>query len=239
MNVLTFDLYADFGHFRKIYSTSSPLTYSIIPPTAFYGIVGAIIGLEKEENTYLKYVNHHTVKFAVQLLHPVKKIRMGLNHINTKGNVWIPKQRREGARTQIRTEFLRFPKYRCYVHIEDSTLFDKLIDYVTYGKNVYTVSMGLSECLAKVEFVSVEEFEQKKDEQAIEVVTAVPERKLKKLEIEFGKEYLKERLPIQIDNERIVSLYDEVLFEATGKPLTVSVDSYLVNNQGVKIVFLN
>lgn len=239
MNVLTFDLYADFGHFRKIYSTSSPLTYSIIPPTAFYGIIGAVVGLEKEENAYLKYVNHHTVKFAVQLLHPVKKIRMGLNHINTKGNVWIPKHRREGARTQIRTEFLRFPKYRCYVHIEDSTLFDKLIDYVTYGKNVYTVSMGLSECLAKVEFVSVEEFEQKKDEQAIEVVTAVPERKLKKLEIEFGKEYLKERLPIQIDNERIVSLYDEVLFEATGKPLTVSVDSYLVNNQGVKIVFLN
>ncbi|WP_297987814.1 type I-B CRISPR-associated protein Cas5b [Anoxybacillus sp.] len=237
MNVLIFDFYADFGHFRKIYSTSSPLTYSVIPPTAFYGIVGAIIGLEKEE--YLKYVNHHTVKCAMQLLHPVKKIRVGLNHINTKGNVWIPKQRREGARTQIRTEFLRFPKYRCYVHFNDSILFHKLIDYVKYGKNVYTVSMGLSECLAKIEFVSVEEFEQKKDEQAIEVVTAVPERKLKKLEIEFGKEYLKERLPIQIDNERIVSLYDEVLFEATGKPLTVSVDSYLVNNQGVKIVFLN
>lgn len=239
MNVLIFDLYADFGHFRKIYSTSSPLTYSIIPPTAFYGMIGAIVGLEKEGNTYLKYVNHHTVKFAVQLLHPVKKIRMGLNHINTKGNVWIPKQRREGARTQIRTEFLRFPKYRCYVHIEDSTLFDKLIDYVTYGKNVYTVSMGLSECLANVEFVSIGEFQQKKDGQAIEVVTAVPERKLKKLEIEFGKEYLKERLPICIDHERIVNLYDEVLFEATGRSLTVSVDSYWTNNQGTQIVFLN
>ncbi|NNU89258.1 type I-B CRISPR-associated protein Cas5b [Anoxybacillus sp. CHMUD] len=239
MNVLIFDLYADFGHFRKIYSTSSPLTYSIIPPTAFYGMIGAIVGLEKEENTYLKYVNHHTVKFAVQLLHPVKKIRMGLNHINTKGNVWIPKHRREGARTQIRTEFLRFPKYRCYAHIKDSVLFDELIDYVTCGKNVYTVSMGLSECLAKIEFVSIREFEQKKDEEATEIATAVPERKLNSLEIEFGKEYFKERLPIRMDRERIVDLYDEVLFEANGRTVKASVDSYWTDHQGTQIVFLN
>lgn len=239
MNVLIFDLYADFGHFRKIYSTSSPLTYSIIPPTAFYGIVGAIIGLEKNENEYLQYVNHHTVKFAVQLLHSVKKIRIGLNHVNTKGDIWIPKQRREGARTQIRTEFLRFPKYRCYVHMKDSSLFAKLIEYVQHHKNVYTVSMGLSECLAQMEFVSVENFEQRIGGEMTQIVTAIPERVLKKLEVEFGKQYLKERLPIHINSERVVSLYDEVLFEANGQPIVASVDSYWTDRRDTQIVFLN
>lgn len=239
MNVLIFDIHADFGHFRKIYSTSSPLTYSIIPPTAFYGMIGAIIGFEKENNQYLQYINQDTLKVAIQLLQPVKKMRLGLNHINTKGNVWIPKQRREGARTQIRTEFLRFPKYRCYVHMNDSSLFSKLIEYVQHHKNVYNVSMGLSECLAQVEFVSLQEFEERMDGEVAQVVTAIPERLLKKLEIEFGKEYLKERLPIHINSERVVNLYDEVLFEANGQPIAVSVDSYWTDGRDTQIVFLN
>ncbi|MGG3739057.1 type I-B CRISPR-associated protein Cas5b [Aeribacillus pallidus] len=239
MNVLTFDISADFGHFRKIYSTSSPLTYSIIPPTSFYGIIGAIIGLEKEENKYLQYINHETTKVAIQLINSVKKIRLGLNHINTKGNVWIPKQRREGARTQIRTEFLRFPRFRCYVHLRNEELFQQLVYYVKEHKNVYTVSMGLSECIANIEFVSLETFKNRTDKEAVEIVTAIPERLLQTLKIEAGKEYLKERLPIEMNSERIVSSYDEVLFEANGQPLIASVSSYWTNEQGKNIVFLN
>jgi CRISPR-associated protein Cas5h len=239
MNVLTFDISADFGHFRKVYSTSSPLTYSIIPPTSFYGIIGAIIGLEKEENKYLQYINHETTKIAIQLINSVKKIRLGLNHINTKGNVWIPKQRREGARTQIRTEFLRFPRFRCYVHLHNEELFQRLVHYVKEHKNVYTVSMGLSECIANIEFVSLETFENRTDKEVVEIVTAIPESLLQTLKIEAGKEYLKERLPIEMNSERIVSSYDEVLFEANGQPLIASVSSYWTNEQGKNIVFFN
>ena len=239
MNVLTFDISADFGHFRKFYSTSSPLTYSIIPPTSFYGIIGAVIGLEKEGNKYLQYINHETTKIAIQPINPVKKIRLGLNHINTKGNVWIPKHRREGARTQIRTEFLRFPRFRCYVHLYNEELFQQLVHNVKEHKNVYTVSMGLSECIANIEFVSLETFKNKTDEGAVEIVTAIPDRLLQSLEIEAGKEYFKERLPIEINCERIISHYDEVLFEATGQPITASVTTYWTNEQGKNIVFLN
>jgi len=240
MNVLIFDISADFGHFRKIFSTSSPLTYSIVTPTSFYGIIGAIVGLEKEENKYLQYINHETTKVAIQLINSVKKIRLGLNHINTKGNIWIPKQRRKGgARTQIRTEFLRFPRFRCYVHLHNEELFQQLIDYVKEHKNVYTVSMGLSECLANIEFVSLETYENRTEKEAVEIVTAIPESVLQTLKIEAGKEYLKERLPIEMNSERIVSRYDEVLFEANGQPLTASVSSYWTNKQGKNIVFLN
>ncbi|MED5050731.1 type I-B CRISPR-associated protein Cas5b [Anoxybacillus rupiensis] len=239
MDVLVFDIHADFAHFRKIYSTSSPLTYSIIPPTSFYGIVGAIIGLRKEENQYLRLLNQHNLKVAIQVLQPVKKIRIGLNYVNTKGNVWVPKQRREGAHTQIRTEFLRFPKFRCYVRIDDSALFSRLVEYVQNHQNVYTVSLGLSECIANVEFIAFQPFEEKNDREIVSIATAIPERLLRKLEIEPGKEYLKERLPIAMNDERVVLCYDEVLFDASGQSLKAAVDSYWANENGINIVFLN
>ncbi|MDI3478645.1 MAG: CRISPR-associated protein Cas5h, partial [Thermoanaerobacterium sp.] len=32
MKSLIFDIYGDFGHFKKYYTTSSPLTFSFPPP---------------------------------------------------------------------------------------------------------------------------------------------------------------------------------------------------------------
>jgi CRISPR-associated protein Cas5h len=239
MNVLVFDIRADFGHFRKIYSTSSPLTYSIIPPTSFFGILGAIIGLGKEENAYLRYVNHETVNMAIRIMSPVRKIRMGLNHVNTKGNIWVPKQRREGARTQIRTEFLRFPHFRCYVHVKEQSLFQQLIDYIQQHRSVYTVCMGLSECIADVQYVSLEEFRLVNNHaEAVSIASVIPEKYVTSLCIESGKEYRKERFAFQINEERIVSDYEEILFEASGEAIRAVVSHYWENKTGERIVFL-
>ena len=45
--VIVFDVWGDYAHFRKNYSTSSPLTYSFPPRTALSGLIGAIAGLDK------------------------------------------------------------------------------------------------------------------------------------------------------------------------------------------------
>ncbi|WP_231717005.1 CRISPR-associated protein Cas5 [Desulfosarcina ovata] len=47
--VLAFKLWGDYGHFRKYYTTTSPLTFEFPPPTSVVGIVSAIIGLDKEQ----------------------------------------------------------------------------------------------------------------------------------------------------------------------------------------------
>jgi len=49
MKVLVFDLFGDFAHFRKYYTTTSPLTFSFPPPPTIAGILGAIYGASKEE----------------------------------------------------------------------------------------------------------------------------------------------------------------------------------------------
>ncbi|MDD4749617.1 MAG: CRISPR-associated protein Cas5, partial [Methanosarcinaceae archaeon] len=74
MKVLVFDVWGEFGHFRKHYTTTSPLTFSIPPRTAISGMIGAIIGLDKAE--YLKYFSKNEAKIAVKIESPVKKTRI-------------------------------------------------------------------------------------------------------------------------------------------------------------------
>ena len=48
--VLVFDIWSEYGHFKKPYTTTSPLTFSIPSRTALTGIIGAILGIEKGMN---------------------------------------------------------------------------------------------------------------------------------------------------------------------------------------------
>jgi len=82
MKVLTFDLYGDFAHFRKYFTTTSPLTFSFPPPPTISGILGTIYGTPKNENQ--EVFGYENCKIALQIQKPVKKIRMGLNFIYTK-----------------------------------------------------------------------------------------------------------------------------------------------------------
>lgn len=241
MKVLVFDIWSDFGHFRKFFSTSSPLTHSIIPPTAIYGILGAILGMNKEENQYLEKLNHRTVKYGLQILNPIKKMRIGLNHINTKGNIWVPKQRREGARTQIRTEFLKDPSFRCYIHLTDKKIFEQLIEYVKHLKSAYTVSLGLSECIAQFQFVKVDHVQKVVPNDYTKILTVFTHSIIQRggIKVEVGKTYMKETVATAIDTNRIVSNYEEIIFEPSGQQVTAFLDYCYVNEASEHICFIN
>mgnify|MGYP001180656567 CR=1 FL=1 len=237
MKALAFDIYGDFGHFKKFYTTSSPLTFSFPPPPSVCGMLGAIIGVDKSE--YLNVFSHKSCKIAIRILSPVKKIRMGINHINTKGNYWIPvKKGKHEARTQIRTEFLKDPAYRIYVCHNDKSVFDKLVDHVREHKTVYTLSLGLSELLADFRYVGLWEIEEGRSTEG-EIATVIPMSAVEEYGIRFeeGKRYFKEKVSVDMDQERIVERYEDVLFEAQGKPVYAQTKVYWEVENGERIVF--
>ena len=80
--VLVFDISGEYGHFRKFNTTSSPLTYSIPTHTALAGILGAILGIERESSTGVfpegvipvnELFSPDTRNFGIQILNPIKK----------------------------------------------------------------------------------------------------------------------------------------------------------------------
>ena len=124
--VLVFDLWGDYGHFRKIETTTSPLTYSIPTGTALSGLVSAILGYPRD--SYYDLFSPNKIKFAVRILNPIKKVRINLALINTKYEPFFALAGKKNPRTLIPYEFLKDPKYRIFIGIRDSEIREKLRD---------------------------------------------------------------------------------------------------------------
>ena len=238
MKVLVFEVWGDYGHFRKFYTTSSPLTFSFPPPSTIAGILGAIYGSGKDE--YLKVFLHDQCKIALKIMNPVKKVRMGINLINTKGGYWtLYSNKYHEPRTQIRTEFLKDPYFRIYYAHEDEKIFKVIADCLKEHKSTYTISLGLSELLADFKYIGEYDSAAKSDNGLVELQTPVTESELLQdgLEIESGKKYFKEKMPIKMNPERIVEKYDDVIFEPDGKTIKAKVKDYYRLENGENITF--
>ena len=146
MKCLVFDIWGDYGHFRKFYTTSSPLTFSIPPRTTVCGIIAALIGLDKEE--YLKYFTKDKCNIAIQLNKEVNKTRLSYNLINTK-TAKLYSQIKD--RTQVTFELLQDPSYRIYINHLDNEIYSKIKSYLEANKNYYTLSMDLASLLQNLD----------------------------------------------------------------------------------------
>lgn len=244
MKVLVFDIWGDYAHFRKFYTTTSPLTFSFPPPPTIAGILGAVYGTDKKTNEYLDKFGYENCNIAVRIMAPIKKVRMGLNLVNTKDNYWqpvlkiTPKSKHE-PRTQIRTEFLKNPKFRIYVFHQENKIFEDLIEKIKNHRTTYTVSLGLSELIANFSFVGLFSYTQISNDNSIGLHSVIPIHILleKGLEIEEGKKYFKERIPFVMKQDRVVEKYEDVIFEPDGKTIKAKVKNYFRLENGENIVF--
>jgi CRISPR-associated protein Cas5h len=241
MKILIFDLRGDYGHFGVYFSTTSPITFSVIPPTALVGVLGAILGLPKEENNYLQVLNQAGISASIALNNPVKKVNMGINLIKTKGNVWIPVQRKEGARTQITYEFLKEPSYRIYLTCSDETVFRELERKLKGHETVYTVSLGLSELIADFEYIGTFECRAvsgSTDFVIIDSIVPIDMILENGINVLTDMMCIKERIPQGMDKKRVVQNYREFLIETRGMPLEIKVNKHWECN-GKNIILID
>lgn len=233
--VIVFDVWGDYAHFRKNYSTSSPLTYSFPPRTALSGLIGAIAGLDKAD--YFKQFFRDGAKIGCKIMKPVKKVRIGENLIDTKSAV---KMHLIKNRTQIRFEFVKDPKYRIYFSHSDEQFYKKLKDLLSSHQSVYTPCLGLSQLICNFEFVG--EFELKASGEDVQIIdSVVPGKFIQEPEFEEGKEYFSEVMPCEMGEAREVTDYQEILFERNGKSIKAKAKELweLKNGERIeRIVFL-
>ena len=242
--IIVFDVWAEYAHFRKFYTTTSPLTFSVPPRTAVCGLIGAITGLSKEENDYLKYFPFEGAKIGLRILNPIKKTIVAQNLIHTK-NAKGPGMNLITQRTQIRFEFLKSPKYRIYFAYtgENGNLLN-LKQLLSEHKSVYTPVLGLSENIANFEFIGEFEIEHLHSNDFIAVNSVIPLGQVEEengLNFNYNAEYFSERQPLMLDNERVVQKYDEILFERNGLPVNVRLKNghFEIAGEGKeKIVFI-
>jgi CRISPR-associated protein Cas5h len=238
-SVLVFDIWGEYAHFRKYYTTTSPLTFSIPPRTAICGLIAGIIGIDREE--YLQHFSKNKADIAVKILAPVKKVRIAENLIDTKRAKLMSRIKN---RTQIRFEFLKDAKFRIYFRHIDQEIYNKTREFLTNHKCFYTPCLGLSEHIANFEFIGemkCEKVDKNNDSDFVTIDSIVPIPNGIHLEIDFdreGGEYFSETIPIEMKEDRTLKEYSNVIFERKCAPICAKVTSFWELENNERIIFL-
>jgi CRISPR-associated protein Cas5h len=246
--LLIFDIRGEYGHFRKYNTTTSPLTYSIPTRTAIAGILGAILGMEREirDGVYpegaepvQEFFSKERSDMAVQIIRPVKKENIGFNLINTKISFY---DLTRSGRTQIEFELVKDVHYRIFLAMDNTAKFEELSERILNKRHHFTPYLGLAQFTAQIDFVQrATANEITSNGEFTEIVSAVNMSKLQgEPPVEFQREYFysANNMPIAMNRDREVLEYSEVLIEKNGNPLRVKVSDYYTIDGVGNILFL-
>lgn len=172
---LSYTVSAEWGHFRRIDTTTTRQTYCVIPRTTVEGLTAAIMGWDRDS-----YYHHFTPDQAAVAIVPETMTRQtgeaGLqttpiakNEITVEesdftdvavntgssesldGSVITPEQSLENRQQRV-TEYIRKPAYRIFLTFSDTELQETIHEQFSTGKAVYSPSLGKSECLAQIDY---------------------------------------------------------------------------------------
>jgi len=248
--ILIFDISSEYGHFRKYNTTTSPLTYSIPTRTAIAGILGAILGMEREitdgvfpEGTIpvQEFFSKANSDIAVQIINPVKKENVAVNLINTKTSFY---DLTKAGRTQIEFELLKDSKYRIFLSLKENDLvFNDLTQRIKTKNHHFSPYLGLAQFTATIDFVDITQAKliENVERKYIGIITAVNLSKLKDeqpIEFDYSAMYSANNMPLEMNRNREVQEYSEVLIEKNGLPVKAKVESYYTIEDYGNILFL-
>ncbi|RME96597.1 MAG: type I-B CRISPR-associated protein Cas5 [Bacteroidetes bacterium] len=225
---LAFDLRGPFGHYKKIFATTSALSYPIPVKTSLYGLLGAVLGLSKADNAYLKTFGQGKCRIAIELRAPVRMQRIPVNLRPKFGSLTVAGKSNPDNRKPTLMEFVRNPHYRIYVQHEDEETYGRLADLLRAGKSTYTPTLGLANMLAQLTWVGEAPAVPVASTGFTRVDSVIPRSRLIKLDTEQAYaaetqlmevgQYAMEMLP-----SRDVTVRDDIIFERNGSPVSAKV----------------
>ncbi|MEF8848343.1 MAG: type I-B CRISPR-associated protein Cas5b [Candidatus Thermoplasmatota archaeon] len=230
--VIVLNVKGEYAHFKKIFTTTSPLTYGIPPRTAVMGLIGAILGYERDK--YYEIFNEDNFKIGLKLLNPVKKTRINLNLLKTKDRTenlihYNKNYPEKIERIQVPLEAVKKPDYRIYLWLKEKNIRKKLEKKLRRHKSVYTPYLGLSEFIAQFEYIGTKQ-SAKKTSSEKKISTVIPGRYIPNIQIEEKLRYERERIPghmkINSEGDRVPSDFIDVVYEKKGFPLTIKDVTY-------------
>jgi len=239
--ILKFKIWGDYAHFKKFYTTTSPLTFEFPPPPTIIGIISAIIGLDKNEYL-IHFQNPDDFKIALSIQNPIKKVRWSQNLINTKDIKYyqLVKKLKHNPRSPTRIEFLKDSAFIIYFFHKDEKIYNLLKTNLEKHNSVYTVSLGLSELLANFELIDEVKIENSKSDDWINIDSVLPYSCLQddnSVDFEVSREIFKVNFPILMQPNRVVNKREDILFERNGNPIKCKVTQFCKTEKGDNIVF--
>jgi CRISPR-associated protein Cas5h len=226
MKILVFDIWGEYAHYKKIYATTSPVSYVIPTKTSLYGYVGAIIGLEKNKNHYLTHFEGKSCLVGIAIRKPII-----MQRINTNLRPGLSRLKENDNRKPTTIEYVYNPKYRIYFTHKDIDIYTQLKRHLENHTSVYTPTLGLANLLSCFRIIDEYDIEEKKSNASVSVSSVIPRKKfigfdengLYKNENEIIEQSL---YSVEMDQERNVTERDDVLLDRKGKNIQAFVTDF-------------
>jgi len=227
--LLVFDIWGDYAHFKKIYATTSAVSYIIPPKTSMYGYIGAILGLKKQDNEYLSSFKEGACKMALQIVSPII-----MQRINTNLRSVLGRMKEGGNRKPTMVEYVYKPHYRIFLHHKDPTLYESLKVHLKEHKSVYTPTLGLANLISNFEFIGEFHFTSTLNSN-LAIQTVIPKSKFVRFDVAASFKNNNEivemsQYAVEMDVERNVTKRDDILLDRKGYAIQAEVlESQQVN----------
>lgn len=218
--ILVFDIYADYAQFKKYFTNMSPLTFSMPPRTVLCGVLGGLIGIDKSDNPE-KFSKENSF-VSVKTNNPIKKVKVPTNYLKTTSEKHFSKFEQHKP---TNVEYLKKPSFRVYSAHKDKAINQKILQNLIEHKSVYTLSLGISSCIANFSFVG--EFDVKLAKGEADFISVVPKDIIKNIVFKDDVILQQCTLPNFMKNDREVFEYREFLYEVNGNKISGEVESYL------------
>ncbi len=155
LRILKFRISGDYAHFRVRYTTSSSATYLVPPRHTVAGIIGAILGVQRDEVS--KLFNPPKCRIGLEVDHLPSTVRIPLKRLKIKSRT-LSSFRSITEHNIVPYHMIRDPSYIIYFSHEDADLMDRLEQMLRAHECVYPPSLGLAKLLADVEFFGVSDY---------------------------------------------------------------------------------
>jgi CRISPR-associated protein Cas5h len=232
--LIIFDLIGAQAMFRKFYTNSSSLSYLFPPRTTLAGLIAGLMGYEKD--TYADDLGLERCSIALSIRVPVRQVMQTVNYVLTqsKGTVWSKNTAgfdgsEGGIQTPIEFIYPTLPhtqlRYRVYITHQEPKWLATLEKLLKTESWVYPPYLGMSECLANVEYLAtVANWELAEAVDTVHLSTVVPTRLLDgPPELVEGAQFIKERTPLELGSDRRLCAIGDILYERTGKGIRARV----------------
>jgi len=252
MKVLSFHIKGKMAHFRRYYSNSSALSYTIPPRTTIAGIVAGLLGYERD--SYYEIFSLERSHISVATCCSTKKIIQKLNLLMVKraNDLNGSKEHHSQIATEliipqnIRTGYL---DYQVWFHHQDQQLMNNLEDLLNIIPHAYCskgISLGLGTAynVGWLEYEGIFEAGERKRSNVELISSVIPLAKLKTIHMDKMSEgeyaLIKEELPLEFDEGRRITNKGKgsMIINLNAKPIPASVTSYVKINDGKTIMWM-
>lgn len=142
----------NWAHFKKPETNNNPLTHDFITKTAFIGLIGAVLGIERAAMRPLFPQLSEDLLYGVQILEAVRKESWAFK-LRYAANLY--------EKRPVQMEFLKNPQFAVAIALQNERsgeIFQRFVQSVETSEARFTPVLGLHNCPAELSLLAKGEF---------------------------------------------------------------------------------